>query len=84
MHQTQWSPERPLAASRDFSLVVRGLLFCPVSYCLVRALGCMGFSRRGMWAQQLQLPGSRAQAQGLWCSGLASQLACGKSFQTRD
>ena len=30
------------------------------------ALGHAGFSRCGMWARQLQLPGSRAQAKWLW------------------
>ena len=33
------------------------------------ALGYAGFSSCGMWAQQLPLPGARAQAQWLWCMG---------------
>ena len=36
-----------------------------VSYCGPRALGCLGFSRFGPWAQELWLPGSRAQTQQL-------------------
>jgi len=33
------------------------------SCCRVRALGCEGFSSCGVWAQELQFLGSRAQAQ---------------------
>ena len=35
-----------------------------------------GFSRCSMWAQELQLPGSRAQAQKLWCASLAVPPVC--------
>ena len=34
-----------------------------------RALGPVGFTSCGPWAQELQLLGSRAQAQELWCMG---------------
>ena len=44
--------------------------------------GC-GFSSQGMWAQYLQLMGSRAQAQKLWCLGLVVLWHVGSS-QTRD
>ena len=43
---------------------------------------CAGFSSCGMWAQQLWLVGSRAQAQQLWCTGLVALLHVGSS-QTR-
>ena len=42
-----------------------------------------GFSSCGMWAQQLWLTGSRAQAQQLWRSGLVAPRHVGSS-RTRD
>ena len=42
-----------------------------------------GFSSCGPWAQQMQLPASRAQAQQLRCSGLIASQHVGSS-QTRD
>ena len=39
----------------------------------------MGFSSCGMWAQKLWLVGSRAQAQYLWCTGLAAPRHLGSS-----
>ena len=42
-----------------------------------------GFSSCGMWAQQLWLTGSRAQAQQLWRTGLAAPRHVGSS-RTRD
>ena len=41
-----------------------------------------GFSSCGMWAQQLQFAGSRAQAQQLWRMGLVAPQHVG-SFRTR-
>ena len=40
--------------------------------CGARALGCSGFSGCGTWVQQLQFPGSRAQAQYLRHTGLVA------------
>ena len=37
-----------------------------------RALGRSGFSGCGTWVQSLQFPGSRAQAQYLWHTGLVA------------
>ena len=42
-----------------------------------------GFSSRGTWAQYLQLPGSRAQAQSLWPVGFVALGHVGSSL-TRD
>ena len=53
------------------------------SCCRALTLGCFGFSCGGTWAQQLQLPGSRAQAQQLWCAGLVALQPVGSSW-TRD
>ena len=47
------------------------------SCCRVQALGSLGFSSWGMWARQLQLPGSRAQAQSLWRTGLLLRAVWG-------
>ena len=41
---------------------------------------CMGFSSCGTWAQQLQLLGSGAQAQQLWCMGLFALQHVGSSY----
>ena len=43
----------------------------------------MGFSSCDIWAQLLQLPGSRTQAHGLWHTGLVALGHVGSS-QTRD
>ena len=72
-----------VAASRGYSSLwcacfsLRWLL-------LLRSMGSrhMGFSSCGSWAQQLWLVCSRAQAQQLWCTGLAAPRHVGSS-QTR-
>ena len=48
---------------------------------LLRSTGsrCTGFSSCGMWAQQLQLMGSRVQAQQLWRRGLVAPRHVGSS-----
>ena len=48
-----------------------------------RALGCLGFSSCGTWTQQLQFPGSGAQAQQLWHTGLVISQHVASS-QIRD
>ena len=53
--------------------------FSGFSCCGAQALACEGFSSCSMWAQQLRLPGSRAQAQQLWCTGLAAVQHVGSS-----
>ena len=60
-----------LAASRGCSSLP-GVGFS-LPWLLLRSAGsrAAGFSRCSMWAQELQLPGSRAQAQKLWCASLA-------------
>ena len=47
------------------------------SCCGPRALGSMDFSSCEVWAQQLRLPGSTAQAQQLWHMGLDAPGVCG-------
>lgn len=69
-----------LVESKAYSLfMVHGLLTVE-AYLLLsagsRALGCSSF---GTWAQSLQLLGSRAQVQYLWCMGLVA-LQHVKSF----
>ena len=54
-----------LAASRGHSLAVECRL-------LITAASLMQDGLSGKWAQELQLPGSRAQAQQLWCTGLVA------------
>ena len=67
-----------------FSCNKQGLLFV-----VLPGLGTAGASLAaehmllGVQAQQLQLPGSRAQAQRLWCPGLAALQHMGSS-RTRD
>ena len=56
-----------------------GDLFC----CGAGGLGCLGFSSWAMWVQYLGLPGSRAQAQWLWHTGLVPPWPVGSSW-TRD
>ena len=51
----------------------QGLLSC----CWAQALGHTGFSSWNTWAQYLQLPGPRAQAQELWYMALSCLVACG-------
>ena len=46
------------------------------------AAAARGLSSYSPWAQQLQLPGSRAQTQQLWCTGLVAPHV--GSSQTRD
>ena len=53
------------------------------SCCGAPALGCMGFNSCGTWAQKLRIPGSRAQAQQLWHTGLVAPQHVGSS-QIRD
>ena len=43
------------------------------SCCRAQHLGCLAFSSSGLWAQLLWFPGSRAQAQWLWHTGLVAQ-----------
>ena len=50
------------------------------SCCRFQALGWTGSSSYVTWAQQLWLPGSRAQAQQLWCTGLAAPRHVGSSW----
>ena len=50
------------------------------SCCGSWALGQAGFSSCGVWAQQLWLPGCRAQAQKLWCTGLVAPQHLGSSW----
>ena len=52
---------------------------------LLQSMGCrrVGFSSCSMWAQQLWLTGSRAQAQQLWCTSLVAPGHVGSSW-TRD
>ena len=54
-----------------------------LSSCSSRALEHVGFSSCRMWTQQLQLAGSRVQAQQLWHMGLVALRHVGSS-QTRD
>ena len=49
--------------------------------CRAWALGRMCFSSCGMWAQQLQFPGSRTQAQQLWQMGLVAPWHVGPSWK---
>ena len=53
------------------------------SCCKALALGCTGFSSCGIWAQQLQLLVSRAQAQYSWYTSLGPLQHVG-SAQIRD
>ena len=74
----------------EFSPDVTG--WGPLSSCSVRAshrggfccraqtLGLLGFSSRGAWAQQVWLPGARAQAQQQWHRGLAALQHVGSSW----
>ena len=73
-----------VAESRSYCLVVvRKLLIVVASYCRAWTTGRVGFSSYGTWAKQLRLPGSRAQAQQLWCMGLVTPWHVGSS-QKRD
>ena len=72
------------------SLLCTGFLYLQrvwSSHCggLLRNTGSrrVGFSSCAMWAQQLWLAGSRAQAQQLWCTGLVALWHVGSS-RTRD
>lgn len=51
-----------------------------VSCCKARALGWAGVSSCRTWVWQLQLPGSRVQAQCLWHTGLAAPRHGGSSW----
>ena len=53
--------------------------FSPVAVNGACASGCSGFGNCGTWAQYLRLPGSRAQAQQLWSTGLAALWHVGSS-----
>ena len=75
-----------LHCSMGFSLVVKNGLLSSCGACAshcsdfsraAQALRCTGFSSCLTWAQQLQLPGSRAQAQQVWCTGFSCSSACG-------
>ena len=50
------------------------------SCCRGQARGHAGFSSFSTWAQELWLPGSRAQAQYLWCTGLVALQHVGSSW----
>ena len=53
-----------VAVNRGYSLVGAWVSHCGgFSRCRAQALGHANFSSCGMWAQELWLPGSRAQAQ---------------------
>ena len=60
-------------------LVVRGLLIAvtPLILELSSALGCVGFSRCGAWAQQSWLLGPGAQASIAVARGVSYSSACG-------
>ena len=60
-------------------LAVHGLLTAVASLVAEHGLQSAGFSSCGTWAQQLWLAGSRAQAQQLWCTGLAAPWHVGSS-----
>ena len=74
------------ASSRGRQLSARGV---PASHCsgfsccTGQAQGRAGFNHCGIWAQQSQFLGSRAQAQSLWGTGLAALQHVGSS-RTRD
>ena len=72
-----------VAVSRGYSSL-RCAGFSLLWLLLLRSTGSRraGFSSCGTWAQQLWLVGSRAQAQQLWCTGLAAPWHVGSS-QTR-
>ena len=72
-----------VAASRLSPVAAGGgcSLWCAV-LSLQRLPGCTA-RILGLWAQQSQLTGSRAQAQQLWCRGLAVPQHV-RSSQTRD
>ena len=63
-------------------IAVRELLIAVASLVAEHRLQTRRLSSCGMWAQQLWLVGSRAQAQQLWCTGLVAQRPVGSS-QTR-
>ena len=58
-------------------------LIVAASLVLERGLSDAQASSRGAWAQSLQLQGSRAQAQLLWCMDLVASQHVGSS-QIRD
>ena len=67
-----------VAVSRAFSLAVAcGLLTVVASRGRAQGPGCSGFSCCSTWAQELQLPGSRAQTQQLWPRSLAAPMHAG-------
>ena len=63
-------------------VVVRGLLISMQWHFLLWSTGfrSMGFSSWGTWAYLLQLPGSRALVQQLWCTGLVALRHVGSSW----
>ena len=73
---------RPLCCCMDFALAVE-CWGCPLvagfSCCTAQALGREGFNSYGVWAQELQLPGSGAQAQQL-CTSLVALRHVGASW----
>ena len=77
-----------LCCCTGFSVVAASVSSCSVqashctgfSCCRAWAPGSLGFRSCGMWAQELQLPGSRAQAQKLWCTGLVALWHVGSSW----
>ena len=66
-----------------FFVVVHRLLIALTSFVAEHRLQGTGFSSCNLQAQQLQLPGSSAQAQQLWHTGLVAPRHVGSS-QTRD
>ena len=69
--------------SGDHSLLVgHAVLIAVASRCRNMDSRTQAFSSCGTWAPPLQLPGSRAQAQYLWCTGLVAPRQVG-SFRIR-
>ena len=69
-----------VAASRVYSLLLcAGFSLRWLLLLQSRSSRHVGFSSCGTWAQELWLAGSRAQAQELWCTGLAAPQHVGSS-----
>ena len=72
-----------VAESRGYSCCCTKASHCSGFSCGAGAVECTGSRSCGMWAQQLQLLGSRGQAQQLWHTGLVTLWSVGSS-QIRD
>ena len=79
-----------LGCCAGFSLVVASGTICrhaPASHCSgfscyrAQDLGRSGFSTWSTWAQELWLPGSRAQAQQWWCTPVVALWHVGSSLE---